>query len=174
MYLDPQYFHSLVLLQNGIIRLDHVLLQKNYLPLSIFSKDRKKGAISFWTLAWAFFAVLTGIVQFLLWRLVAAVYFLWFLLQTRFLWFLRWRIRIANKKPQELDFSGSEFTIVLLSSTTFLSSSINSIANFNSNVFLSWLVNTHANTLLSLYISKVTGAYFSRRTYIHTALTFHD
>lgn len=51
MYLDPQYFHSLLLLLNGRIRLDHVLLQKNYLPLSIFSKDRKKGAISFWSSA---------------------------------------------------------------------------------------------------------------------------
>lgn len=121
MYLDPQYFHSLLLLLNGRIRLDHVLLQKNYLPLSIFSKDRKKGAISFWSSAWVSLAMLTAIVQFLLWRLVAAVYFLWFLLQTRFLWFLLCRIRIANKKPQELEFSGWEFTIILLSSTTFLS-----------------------------------------------------
>lgn len=114
-----QYFHSLVLLQNGTIRLDHILPQKNYLPLSIFSKDRKKGGISFWSLVRVFFPVLTAIVQFLLWRLVAPFYFLWFLLQTRFLWFLLWRIKIANKKPQEWDLSRSEFAMILLSSTTF-------------------------------------------------------
>lgn len=108
-HLDPQYFHSLVLLQNGIVRLEYVFFKKKKLPLSLFSKDLS-----------VFFAVWTAIVQFLLGHLEAAAYFLCFFLWARFLWFLLWRIRIANEKPWELDFSGWEFTTILLSSITFL------------------------------------------------------
>lgn len=35
-HLDPQYFHSLVLLQNGIVRLEHVFLKKKNYPYPYF------------------------------------------------------------------------------------------------------------------------------------------